>query len=42
MKAGDRFCLRTSDSRIAYLTLVSAPDRGTGKLKVTVWETPAV
>lgn len=42
VKSGDRLCLRTGDSRIAYLQVVSAPNRGMGKLKVTVWETPAV
>ncbi|WP_053199936.1 hypothetical protein [Streptomyces viridochromogenes] len=42
VKAGDGFCLRTSEGRVAYLDVISAPDRGTGKLKVTVWETPDV
>lgn len=41
VKRGDRFCLVTDESRVAYLRVVTAPDRGTGKLDVTVWETPA-
>ncbi len=41
VKRGDRFCLMTDEGRVAYLKVLSAPDRGTGELEVTVWETPA-
>ncbi|WP_328750164.1 hypothetical protein OHT57_31955 [Streptomyces sp. NBC_00285] len=40
VKRGDRFCLRTDEGRVAYLRVVTAPSSGTGKLDVTVWETP--
>lgn len=40
VKRGDRFCLLTDEGRIAYLRVVTAPSSGTGKLDVTVWETP--
>lgn len=40
VKRGDRFCLLTDEGRVAYLRVVTAPSRGTGKLDVTVWETP--
>lgn len=39
-KPGDRFCLMTDQGRVAYLKVVTAPSRGTGKLNVTVWDTP--
>ncbi|GAA3869387.1 hypothetical protein GCM10023084_23200 [Streptomyces lacrimifluminis] len=42
VKRGDRFCLLTDQGRLAYLVVVSAPSRGTGKLNITVWDTPAV
>ncbi|WP_327697365.1 hypothetical protein [Streptomyces sp. NBC_00459] len=40
VKPGDRFCLMTDQGRVAYLKVVTAPSRGTGKLNVTVWDTP--
>ncbi|MFG2459053.1 hypothetical protein ACGFWE_18575 [Streptomyces sp. NPDC048523] len=40
VKRGERFCLLTDEGRIAYLRVVTAPSSGTGKLDVTVWETP--
>jgi hypothetical protein len=40
VKRGDRFCLLTDEGRVAYLRVVTAPSSGTGKLDVTVWETP--
>lgn len=41
VKRGDRFCLMTDEGRVAYLKVLTAPSSGTGKLAVTVWETPA-
>lgn len=40
VKPGQSYCLQTDEGRIAYLDVVTAPDSGGGKLKVTVWETP--
>ncbi len=40
VKRGDRFCLMTDEGRVAYLKVVTAPSTGTGKLNVTVWDTP--
>ncbi|MEW2115924.1 hypothetical protein AB0945_12125 [Streptomyces sp. NPDC005474] len=39
-KPGGRFCLMTGKGRVAYLKVVTAPSTGTGKLDVTVWDTP--
>ncbi|MGW2703679.1 hypothetical protein [Streptomyces sp. NPDC001340] len=41
VKRGDRFCLLTGEGRVAYLRVVLAPSTGTGKLNITVWNTPA-
>ncbi|UXY29581.1 hypothetical protein [Streptomyces sp. HUAS TT20] len=40
VKRGDRFCLLTGENRVAYLRVVFAPSTGTGKLNITVWNTP--
>ncbi len=40
VKRGDRFCLLTDEGRVAYLKVLTAPSAGTGKLDVTVWDTP--
>ncbi|MFJ9864399.1 hypothetical protein [Streptomyces sp. NPDC101165] len=40
VKRGDRFCLLTDGGRVAYLRVVTAPSTGTGKLNITVWNTP--
>ncbi|GAA0327383.1 hypothetical protein ACKI1I_18110 [Streptomyces turgidiscabies] len=39
-KPGGRFCLMTGKGRVAYLKVVTAPSVGTGKLNITVWDTP--
>ncbi|MGW0334608.1 hypothetical protein ACWD0J_22525 [Streptomyces sp. NPDC003011] len=41
VKPGDRFCLRTGEGRTVYLSAKAAPIQGTGRLEVTVWDTPA-
>lgn len=40
VKVGDRFCLMTGDGRTSYLRVIAAPAQGTGRLEVTVWQTP--
>ncbi|MFF5017800.1 hypothetical protein [Streptomyces sp. NPDC001165] len=40
VKRGDRFCLLTGEGRVAYLRVVLAPSTGTGKLNISVWNTP--
>ncbi|GAA3368557.1 hypothetical protein GCM10020367_07390 [Streptomyces sannanensis] len=41
VKPGDRFCLLTGEGRTAYLRVLTAPVQGTGRLEITVWDTPA-
>ncbi|MFI1354071.1 hypothetical protein ACH4TV_10865 [Streptomyces sp. NPDC020898] len=40
VQRGDSFCLLTDEGRVAHLRVLTAPSSGTGKLDVTVWDTP--
>ncbi|MFF4791198.1 hypothetical protein ACFY2M_15740 [Streptomyces sp. NPDC001276] len=41
VKPGDRFCLLTGEGRTAYRRVLAAPVQGTGRLEITVRDTPA-